>query len=67
MAELRYKTRGNTDPKGKPNVFFCCHPDDFDTYFEPISTEILAKQNCAIWYLDKSETEHDEDFLFVLR
>ena len=47
---MAYKTRGMSDPKGKPRVYFCCHPEDFEVYFEPISEEILNTQNCAIWY-----------------
>lgn len=47
---IEYKTRGMSDPKGKPKVYFCCHPEDFKVYFESISEEILGTQNCAIWY-----------------
>ena len=50
MSALHYKTRGNTSPKGKPKVYFCCHPNDFEKYFDAISDEILAQQNCAVWY-----------------
>lgn len=47
-----FKTRGNSTPQGKPRVFFCCHENDFDRYFEKISDENLGLQNCAICYLD---------------
>ncbi len=47
MAKLLFKTRGGS-PQGKPRVYFCCHPDDFDRFFEPISEEILKKHNCAV-------------------
>lgn len=47
---LNYKTRGNSSPKGKPRVFFACHPIDFDFCFQVTVNEILEKQNCAIWY-----------------
>ena len=50
MPVLQYKTRANTSPKGKPRVFFSCHPEDFDLYFDTLSEEILKEQNCAIWY-----------------
>lgn len=66
MSNFKYKTRGNSTPQGKPNVYFCCHINDFDRCFEEISNEILAKQNCAIWYTDKS-VDHDEEFLFDLK
>ncbi len=45
-----------SSPQGKPRVYFCCHPDDFNNYFEEISEEILSKQNCSIWY-DTTSTE----------
>ena len=66
MAVLKYITRGNTSPQGKPRVYFCCHPDDFTKFFEPVSTDILLKQNCAIWYIDGT-AERDEDFVSDLK
>ncbi len=66
MAGLKYKTRGNSSPQGKPRVYFCCHFEDFDKYFESVSDEILAKQNCAIWYGDKNVVR-DEDFFADLK
>ncbi|MBO5269730.1 MAG: hypothetical protein J6B77_03020, partial [Clostridia bacterium] len=49
---LKYKTRGGVNPKGLPRVYFCAHERDFSPFFEKISDELLAKQNCAIWYDD---------------
>lgn len=66
MANLKYKTRGNSTPQGKPRVYFCCHPGDFNRCFESISDEILAKQNCAVWYTDEVAV-HDEDFFVDLK
>ena len=66
MAKLKYKTRGNSEPQGKPRVYFCCHPEDFNKYFESVSDEILAKQNCAVWYIDET-TVRDEDFFADLK
>jgi len=62
MAKLQYKTRGMTTPKSLPNIYFCCHEMDFTGCFGSISDEILAKQNCAVWYADRTEVR-DEDFL----
>ena len=39
MANLQYKTKGNSNPKGKPKIYFCCHIDDFPLYFEEISKD----------------------------
>lgn len=66
MANFKYKTRGNGNPQGKPRVYFCCHPEDFNRYFESISNEILSKQNCAIWYTDEVAAK-DEDFFIDLK
>lgn len=67
MPKLIYKTRGNSSPQGKQKVYFCCHPDDFNRYFNEISEEILEKQNCSIWYLENYETEYDEQFFEDLK
>ncbi len=66
MSNLKYKTKGNTSPKGKPKVYFCCHSEDFDAFWEIISDEILAKHNCAIWYAPAS-IERNEDFFEDLK
>ena len=50
MSDFRYKTRGMTSPQGKAKVYFCCHPEDFSSYFPMISDEILRYQNCAVSY-----------------
>ena len=62
MANLQYKTRGMSNPKGKPRVYFCCHEAEFDAYFEGISKELLELQNCAVWYADAAAVR-DESFL----
>ncbi len=63
QCHLKYKTRGNASPQGKPKVYFCCHPDDFGYLFESISDEILAEQNCAVWYADTKDAVRDTNFL----
>ena len=63
MANLRYKTRRNSNPQGKPRVFFCCHPEDFERYFEMVSDEVLAKQDCAIWFCDHLFVRDDDFFM----
>ena len=67
MANLNYKTRGNSNPQGKPRIYFCCHPEDFNLFFETVSEEILALQNCTIWYTEDPAALRDEDFLADLR
>ena len=66
MANLMYKTRGNSTPQGKARVYFCCHPEDFAKFFESASDDILSKQNCAVWYAGDGAVR-DKDFLEDLR
>ena len=72
MAELIYKTRGNSSPQGKPKVYFACRP--CDAYlFDQIANEILSIVDCAIFCAKDKEFDEDEHFqnlsemnLFVL-
>lgn len=66
MANLKCRTRDNSEPKGKPRVYFCCHKDDLDQYFDEISNEVLTKQNCAIWFIDEA-VEYNEDYFLNLK
>ncbi|MCD8116344.1 MAG: tetratricopeptide repeat protein [Oscillospiraceae bacterium] len=61
MAKLIYKTKGNSSPQGKERVFFTCHPEDFDSCFEPICEEIFKTQSCAIWYDEEPDTAWDAE------
>ena len=57
MSKLSYRTIADERPQGKPKVYFSCHPNDLDKYFEEYSSKILRIQDCAIWY--ESEPEAD--------
>ncbi len=57
MTEMKYRTRGNSDPHGKPRVFFACHPDEFELYFDEVSELLLNYQNCAVWYFKPEDAE----------
>ena len=63
MSRLFYRTIANERPQGKPNVYFSCHPDDFDKYFEEYSSKILRIQDCAIWYESEPEGAYDAENL----
>ena len=67
IERLKYKTRGEQIPQGIPKVFYCCHPKDFDRFFESVSDEILAKQNCAVFYDSTPDAERDEQFFLDLK
>jgi tetratricopeptide (TPR) repeat protein len=43
-------------------VYFCCHPEDFGYLFESLSEEVLAEQNCAVWYAVDRNAPRDEAF-----
>lgn len=51
MTELKYVTRGKEQlPQGKPRVYFTCHPDDFERYFDEIKADIFEQKDCVIYY-----------------
>lgn len=62
-GQIKYKglsfcTNGNIDPSGKANVYFCCHPIDFDIYFEHIKNEIwMMFPEMVFWYCDEEARE----------
>lgn len=60
---LSYKPE-NVNPKGRPRVYFCCHEQDFEKYFEPISDEIRKYQsNATIWFYNPAlRVPQGEDF-----
>ena len=59
MADLTYKTRGDSSPQGKPKVYLACHPKD-STVFDTIADEILTVVNCAVFYAADPITDLDE-------
>ena len=62
MANFLYKTRGNSSPERKPRVYFTCHPEDFEKYFDKICDDILKTHDCAIFYTENmSETIPQSD------
>lgn len=61
--EMKYKTRGSSEPGGKPRVYFSCHPRDFDTAFPLIAGDILEHVSCAIWYDTDLSVYPDRDDL----
>ena len=62
MAEMLFKTKGNASPSGKPRVYFTCHKDDFDMYFEQVCEYIFKSHDCAVYYTaDMNEAVNAED------
>lgn len=50
MAQLVYRTRGNSSPQGKHRVYFCSHPADQKPFLDATVKELLALVDCAVWY-----------------
>ena len=68
MAIFSFKTRGGSSPKGKPRVYFTCHPEDFSRSFEKICDDILKTHDCAIYYTENmsapiTDENRDADLL----
>ena len=54
---FQYKTNGDVSPQGKRRVYFTCHPEDYELFFEKITDEILKNTDCAIWYTNDKDYE----------
>ena len=75
MATIKCRTKGNASPKGKPRVYFTCHPEDFDRYFEKICEDIFKTHDCAVYYTEDMtapiaeqdrETDLESNNLFIV-
>lgn len=56
MTKFLHQVKGNGDPKGKPRVYFTCHPDDFPLYFEKIKEDLFKAHDCALYYTEDLST-----------
>lgn len=62
MLELSCKTKGNAHPKGKPRVFFTCHPADLERSLDRLCSDLFQAQDCAVYYTSNmNELIGDED------
>ena len=64
--KLACSTRGNTEPRGKTQVYFTAHPGDYDRYFDLISKELLERQNCAVYYDTEPSSGFDVNELYAV-
>lgn len=64
MKKLKCKSRG-FQAQGKPKVYFCCHPQDFEQYFDVISNAILSAYDCVVFYDDCMQYTDTDDFLEI--
>ena len=58
MKYLKVKTKGNSNPKGKPRAYFTCHPDDYDKALEKVCSDIFKTHDCAIYYTENMADEY---------
>ncbi|MBQ8696801.1 MAG: hypothetical protein IJ519_03680 [Clostridia bacterium] len=62
MANILCRTKGGANPRGKRRVYFTCHPEDFDKYFDKVCEDIFASHDCAVYYTqDMTEAIAEED------
>lgn len=60
---LKYLIRMGASSTDLPKVYYCSCPEDMDRHFEKITSEILQKVNCVIWYRDDSGESVDTELL----
>lgn len=60
MLTLAYKTKGNAMPKGKPRVFFTCHPEDMNS-LDKLCEDIFQAHDCAVYYTEDMTEEISEE------
>ncbi len=75
MTELKYRTNGGGSPKGKPRVYFTCHPADLDRSLDRICEDLFRAADCAVYYTadmgdrlpeETRETDLERMNLFVI-
>ena len=60
---LRCKNPTDKNAENKFKVYFSCHPDDFELYFEEITEDILSLCNCEIYFQENlGEITADENY-----
>ena len=63
MAEFGLKVKNQSNIKDKPRVYFTCHPDDFERYFERVASDFFRTQDCAIYYTENMSEPLSEENL----
>ena len=58
---IKCVTKGNSAPNGKARVYFTCHPDDFDKYFDKVCSDIFKSHEPAIYYTPDMTAEFEEE------
>ncbi len=62
MATFKVKVKNENEVEKKPRVYFTCHPEDFEKYFDKICNDIFKTHDCAIYYKeDMTERIKEEE------
>lgn len=71
MAKLDCKPHLPPNSRGGTNIWFCCHPDDFEDYFDTITTDFKKQcnsnariSNISFWF-DKEPLEDYDEVKFL--
>lgn len=65
--DIRWRTRDNDHPQGKPKVYLSCCDGDFKRYGEKIIGQLFAVCDCAVYfYSSGAKVTLDEDYRFNL-
>lgn len=54
------KARGTASSHSKQRIFFTCHPEDHERFFDEVSSDLLRYTNCDIWFHNDTEYEDME-------
>lgn len=58
MSNLKFVSRGNGSV-GKSRIYLLYHEEDFEAHVRPLMEQILALQDCLIFYRDPKSNETD--------
>ena len=61
MANIQIRTKNKNEIDQKPRVYFTCHPEDFERYFDKICEDIFKTHDCAIYYTEDMTEAIAED------
>ena len=61
MVSFQRKLKDKVNIDKKPRVYFTCHPEDFEAYFERVCEDIFATHSCAVYYTADMTEEIPEE------
>lgn len=61
MPELKVRTRGIARSDNKPKVYFTCHPNDIEPWFDTIVAALHEASDCAVYFTTDASTQFDNE------